>query len=180
MLVVVLLLAAAWGTLHGWIVPRIGDFRVRLQQQAGRALGVPVRIGTLSARSDGLIPALELGDVALLDAHGISHAVLVQPSFLGTDNRFLLEALRAAPQRLQGVAVVAPDIGEPAWQALADGGICGIRLNLVGLPLPDLTQSDWQRLLARAEELLPQPLENKRIHVAAALEAMSWTTEEPR
>ena len=91
--------------------------------------------------------------LALLDAHGISHAVLVQPSFLGTDNRFLLEALRAAPQRLQGVAVVAPDIGEPAWQALADGGICGIRLNLVGLPLPDFTQSDWQRLLARVREL---------------------------
>ena len=70
MLVVLLTLAAAWGTLHGWIVPRIGDYRVQLQEQAGRALGVPVRIGTLSARSDGLIPALELGDVALLDAQG--------------------------------------------------------------------------------------------------------------
>ena len=70
MLVVVLVLAAAWGTLHGWIVPRIGDYRLQLQEQAGRALGVPVRIGTLSARSDGLIPAVELGDVALLDAQG--------------------------------------------------------------------------------------------------------------
>ena len=65
-----LLLAVAWGALHGWIVPRIGDYRIQLQEQAGRALGVPVRIGTLSARSDGLIPALELGDVALLDAQG--------------------------------------------------------------------------------------------------------------
>ena len=36
------------------------------------------------------------------------------------------------------------------------------------------------RRLARAEELLPRPLENNRIHVAAALEALSWTTEEPR
>ncbi len=70
MLVVLLALAAAWGTLHGWIVPRIGDYRIQLQEQAGRALGVPVRIGTLSARSDSLIPALELGDVALLDAQG--------------------------------------------------------------------------------------------------------------
>ena len=70
MLVVLLALAGAWGTLHGWIVPRIGDYRVQLQEQAGRALGVPVRIGTLSARSDGLIPALELGEVALLDAQG--------------------------------------------------------------------------------------------------------------
>ena len=35
---------------------------------------------------------------ALLDAHGVSHALLVQPSFLGTDNRFLLDAIRARPR----------------------------------------------------------------------------------
>ena len=33
--------------------------------------------------------------LALLDAHAVSHAVLVQPSFLGTDNSFLLDAVRA-------------------------------------------------------------------------------------
>lgn len=32
------------------------------------------------------------------------------------------------------------------------------------------------RRLSRAEELLPRPLEQNRIHVAAALEALSWTT----
>lgn len=36
------------------------------------------------------------------------------------------------------------------------------------------------RRLARAEELLPRALEHNRIHVAAALEALSWTAEEPR
>lgn len=65
-----LLLAAAWGVLHGWIVPRIGDFRPQLQAQAGRALGVPVRIGQITARTEGLVPSVELGDVALLDAQG--------------------------------------------------------------------------------------------------------------
>jgi DNA-binding PucR family transcriptional regulator len=34
------------------------------------------------------------------------------------------------------------------------------------------------RRLARAEELLPRPLETNRIHVAAALEALSWTAEQ--
>lgn len=34
------------------------------------------------------------------------------------------------------------------------------------------------RRLARAEELLPRPLEHNRIHVAAALEALSWTAEQ--
>ena len=46
-----LLLAAAWGGLHGWIVPRIGDYRPLLEAQAGRALGIPVRIAAISARS---------------------------------------------------------------------------------------------------------------------------------
>jgi predicted TIM-barrel fold metal-dependent hydrolase len=91
--------------------------------------------------------------LALLDAHGVSHAVLVQPSFLGIDNRFLLAALRAQPRRLRGVAVVDPGIGESDLQALHRAGIRGIRLNLVGLPLPDLAQPDWQRLLACARAL---------------------------
>lgn len=70
LLAIGLLLAAAWGGLHGWIVPRIGDYRAQLETQAGRALGVPVRLGTISARTEGLIPTIELGDVALLDADG--------------------------------------------------------------------------------------------------------------
>lgn len=65
-----LLLAVAWGALHGWIVPRIGDYRAQLEAQAGRALGVPVRLGTISARTEGLMPTIELGDVALLDSEG--------------------------------------------------------------------------------------------------------------
>ncbi|GKS76517.1 TIGR02099 family protein [Acidovorax sp. SUPP950] len=65
-----LLVAAAWGVLHGWIVPRIGDFRPQLEAHATRALGVPVRIGALSARSEGLVPTIELNDVALLDPQG--------------------------------------------------------------------------------------------------------------
>ncbi|MDE2594892.1 MAG: PucR family transcriptional regulator [Burkholderiales bacterium] len=35
------------------------------------------------------------------------------------------------------------------------------------------------RRLARAQELLPRPLEHNRVHVAAALEALSWTAEDP-
>ncbi|MFN3377269.1 MAG: YhdP family protein, partial [Burkholderiaceae bacterium] len=52
------------------IVPRIGEFRPQLEAQATRALGVPVRVGHLSARTEGLIPSFELLDVALLDPQG--------------------------------------------------------------------------------------------------------------
>lgn len=65
-----LLLTIAWGALHGWIVPRIGDFRPQLEAHAARALGVPVRIGAISARTEGLIPSIELSDVGLLDGEG--------------------------------------------------------------------------------------------------------------
>jgi len=65
-----LLLAVAWGALHGWIVPRIGEFRPQLEAQAARALGLPVRIGSIAARSEGWLPSIELLDVALLDAQG--------------------------------------------------------------------------------------------------------------
>lgn len=36
------------------------------------------------------------------------------------------------------------------------------------------------RRLARAQDLLPRPLTQNRIHVAAALEALSWTAEDQR
>jgi predicted TIM-barrel fold metal-dependent hydrolase len=91
--------------------------------------------------------------LALLDTHAVSHAVLVQPSFLGTDNRFMLDALRAFPQRLRGVAVVEPTASEHELQALAEGGVCGIRLNLVGLAIPDFASAEWQGLFARVRAL---------------------------
>ncbi|MCX7277119.1 MAG: YhdP family protein [Burkholderiales bacterium] len=65
-----LVLAIAWGALHGWIVPRIGEFRPQLEAQASLALGVPVRIGSISAHSTGWIPSVELHDVAVLDPQG--------------------------------------------------------------------------------------------------------------
>lgn len=64
--------------------------------------------------------------------HGIGRGVLVQPSFLGCDNAFLLERLRAEPGRLRGVGVVAPDIGRAELEAMHASGVRGIRLNLVG------------------------------------------------
>lgn len=64
------LFAASWSVLHGWIVPRIDEFRPRLEIEAGKALGMPVRIGAIAARSGGIIPSFELRDVVLLDAQG--------------------------------------------------------------------------------------------------------------
>ncbi|MCC8393177.1 amidohydrolase family protein [Paraburkholderia sp. MMS20-SJTR3] len=70
--------------------------------------------------------------LAQLNTHGVSHGVLVQPSFLGTDCSYLLDALRRAPQRLRGVAVIERDCRIDTLTAMANAGIAGIRLNLIG------------------------------------------------
>jgi len=83
-----------------------------------------------------------------LDGNGMTHGVLVQPSFLGTDNSYLVAALRKYPGRLRGIAVVDPTIPAEELQALQDAGVVGIRLNLVGLQTPAFASPAWRALLA--------------------------------
>ncbi len=84
-----------------------------------------------------------------LDQHGLTHGVLVQPSFLGSDNSYLLAALRAHPQRLRGIAMVDDDISEEQLQHLHAAGVVGIRFNLIGgAAVPDFGAPAWQRVLS--------------------------------
>ena len=86
-------------------------------------------------------------------ANGISHAVLVQPSFLGTDNSFFLDVAKRYPRRFRGVAVVDCAVTDTELALLDSTGVVGIRLNLIGLPVPQLSAPEWQRLLARVNAL---------------------------
>jgi uncharacterized protein YhdP len=72
LLIAGLMLALAWASLHFWIVPRIDEFRPGLERLARQSLGVPVRIGSLSAQSTGWVPSFELRDIELLDEQGRS------------------------------------------------------------------------------------------------------------
>lgn len=79
---------------------------------------------------------------------GIDRAVLVQPSVYGIDNRAMLAALRAHPQKFRGVAVVSNnvnDIQDQELEQLHAAGVRGIRCNIVdvadksaGLPIQNL------------------------------------------
>lgn len=89
----------------------------------------------------------------LLDASKIENAVLVQPSFLGTDNGYLLQALTTDRTRLRGVAVVSPDISEDDLVQLNANGITGVRLNLVGKTLPDIGAPPYATLWRRLSKL---------------------------
>lgn len=88
-----------------------------------------------------------------LDCHGFSHGVLVQPSFLGTDNGYMLDALSTAAGRLRGIAVVEADCSAEELARLGSCGVVGLRLNLIGRPDPTLSAEPWRSLLRRAAAL---------------------------
>jgi predicted TIM-barrel fold metal-dependent hydrolase len=90
----------------------------------------------------------------LMGRNGIARGVLVQPSFLGTDNSYLLEGLRRAPGRLRGIAVVDPDTPWTELNRMNDAGVVGIRLNLVGgMAMPDFTSATWRTHLKQVADL---------------------------
>ncbi len=91
--------------------------------------------------------------LALLDQHQVAYGVLVQPSFLGTDNSYMLNALHKSGGRCVGVAVVDPACHIEALAALRAQGIRGIRLNLFGADAVDLRQGHWQQLFTHINAL---------------------------
>jgi predicted TIM-barrel fold metal-dependent hydrolase len=91
--------------------------------------------------------------LAVLEAHGLSHGLLVGPEPHGTDNRCLLEGLAAGNGRLKGIALVQPDVAERDLRALADCGVVGIRFNLSTFGMAQFGHPAAERLLARLEEM---------------------------
>ncbi|RZT99309.1 putative TIM-barrel fold metal-dependent hydrolase [Advenella incenata] len=91
--------------------------------------------------------------LALLDQHQVAYGVLVQPSFLGTDNSYMLEALHKSAGRCVGVAVVDPACHLEELVALRAQRVKGIRLNLFGAGTVDLHQAHWQQLFAHIKAL---------------------------
>lgn len=109
---------------------------------------------------------------AVLDAHGLSHAVLVNPtSGYGYDNRCMMAALRASNGRFRGIARVRPDIDARALAELHDAGVIGVRLDLVSDGVGVLNDAAMPRLLAQLREMHWQihvQCERDQLHDAAA------------
>ena len=107
--------------------------------------GLPLTPGHRHApQQDALLPDL----LALFDAHGVTHGLLTAPSFLGTDNSYLLAALASAPRRLRASVIVDEGSEPAALHGMARLGVVGIRLNMLQrADLPDLRSPRWRRLL---------------------------------
>ena len=87
------------------------------------------------------------------ESKGLTAGLLIQPSFLGTDNSFMIEAIDAHPTKLYGVAVVEPTITIEELKELNSHNIVGIRLNLYGIEAPDLLSDEYQKLLGYLKQL---------------------------
>ena len=100
LLVAGLVLGLAWATVHFWIVPRIAEFRPALESLARQSLGVPVRIGGVSAQSTGWVPSFELSDIALQDPQGrpalhlhkVQVALSLRSALMGQLDQLVLDA----------------------------------------------------------------------------------------
>lgn len=92
--------------------------------------------------------------LALIRSHGVTHGVLTAPSFYGTDNTLLLDALAHCPEHLRAVVAVEPDIDRQRlldWHRL---GVCGIRFNLFRRQhVPDFSQAPYQSLFDHLGQL---------------------------
>jgi predicted TIM-barrel fold metal-dependent hydrolase len=73
-------------------------------------------------------PSAYLG---MLDGTGMTHGVLIQVSAHGTDNRLMLETVRANRQRLRGIAVAPLGLPDKAYRDMQDTGVVGLRLNVL-------------------------------------------------
>lgn len=94
----------------------------------------------------------EIGDAAqyqaVLDSHGVSYGVLINPlGGYGVDNACMLDAIAASGGRLKGIAVVTADIQEEQATDLAQAGVEGIRFSLHHPDSPSLLAPATVRLL---------------------------------
>jgi hypothetical protein len=81
-------------------------------------IGPADRFPMVANRSYTPPAAPEAAYLGMLDSLGMARGVLIQISVYGTDNRCMVESLKAHPKRLRGVAVVAPDVGDAELEAL--------------------------------------------------------------
>ena len=128
-----LAVALFWGGLHFLIVPRIGELRPWVQAQASKVLGVVVRIGAIEARSNGLIPSVEMREVEILDAQG--RTALRLPS--------VLAALSPRSALHMGFEQLYVEGAQLDVRRASDG-----RIFIAGFPLPsqpsdDGAAADW-------------------------------------
>ena len=122
-----LVAALAWGVLLFQILPRIDAWRFDLAEQATKALGVPVRIGKVVGRADGVWPTLSLQELQLLDSAGRVALRLPEVTARVSLSTLSPRALADGELRLDRLVLVRPEL-DVRRDAAGDFHVAGLRL----------------------------------------------------
>lgn len=146
-------------------------------------IGDGVRYPYVEERSYTPPPAPGEKYLAMLRSCGMSRGVLIQVSVHGTNNRYMLEVLRAHPATLRGVAVVSGEVSDAELVALDASGVVGLRLNVlfgggVGFEAldrlaPRMRELGWHlQLLVDARDLPPLMPRLERLRIPCVIDHM--------
>ena len=94
-------------------------------------IGLPPAYPFVAGRSYTPPEATAEHYLAMLDGTGMSYGVLVQVSVHGTDNRLMLETLKAHRSRLRGIGVIPLGLPDRELAAMKEAGVTGLRLNVL-------------------------------------------------
>ena len=120
-------------------------------------------------------PASAQQYIDMLDAVGMTYGVLVQISVHGTDNSVMLDTVERHPDRLRGIAVVAPDVRDAELERLTKARVVGLRLNTLSGGGIGLAELDRYNALCNEMGWHLQFLTNTR-HVSEAAEQVRALT----
>jgi predicted TIM-barrel fold metal-dependent hydrolase len=83
---------------------------------------------------------------------GVNRVVLIQMSFYGYDNSYMLDAIAARPEMFRGVAVIDQESGDPStsMRDLKRRGVRGFRIYPKDRPLDRWLSSDGMRAMWKA------------------------------
>ncbi len=112
--------------------------------------------------------------LAVLDAHAMSHALLVQPtSGYAYDNRCTLDAVERSGGRLRAIVRIPPDHARGHARLLEHPAVTGVRLDLIAEGTEQLDAPDTRWLLrALAERGKVLQIQCERDQLVAALPAL--------
>ena len=128
-----LLFALAWATLHWAIVPRIDQWRPRLEKLASEAVSAPVSIGAIQAESNALVPSVALLDVQVRDPEG--RVALRVPRVLAA-----FSVLSLARGGLEQLVIDRPEL---QVRRTAEGRLLAGGIDLAGGAPGDAGDADW-------------------------------------
>ncbi len=88
-----------------------------------------------------------------LAANRVTHALLVQPSAHGSDNRAMIDTIAMSNGRMKGIAVVDITATKEELQELKAKGVVGIRLNLFSFANAIFESAGIDDFMARCADL---------------------------